>query len=178
MGHEGNGAMDELGGAQVGDARLGRRLIKRVERLGDAPSASIPGACNGRTETQAAYRFFDRARADKRALGWESVPAPHRVRTEARRAAHPVVLCLRDTSERDFNGQAIDGLGRLSHEAQRARPERQTRTARIVEWPDGQSGLMSVSCLIARESGARTGEKAHRMAFADPPGLSPLGPGR
>ena len=65
--------MDEFGGAQVGDSRLSRRLIKLADRLGDAPSASIPGACNGRNETQAAYRFFDQARADKRGLGWESV---------------------------------------------------------------------------------------------------------
>ena len=111
--------MDEFGGAQLGDARLGRRLIKLADRLGDAPSASIPEACAGRTETQAAYRFFDQARADKRGMGWESVLAPHMARTEARMAAHPVVLCLQDTTELDFNGQDIDGLGSLSYEAQR-----------------------------------------------------------
>ena len=99
--------MDEFGGAQVGDARLGRRLIKLVDRLGDAPSASIPGACNGRTETQAAYRFFDQARADKRGLGWESVLAPHMARTEARMAAHPVVLCLQDTGARQDSCRLI-----------------------------------------------------------------------
>jgi len=32
----------------------------------------------------------------------------------------PVVLCLQDTTELDFNGQAIDGLGPLSYEAQRS----------------------------------------------------------
>lgn len=57
------------------------------------------------------YRFFGQARADKRGLGWESVLAPHMARTEARMAAHPVVLCLQDTTELDFNGQDIDGLG-------------------------------------------------------------------
>jgi hypothetical protein len=31
-----------------------------------------------------------------------------------------VVLCLQDTTELDFNGQAIAGLGPLSYEAQRA----------------------------------------------------------
>jgi hypothetical protein len=30
-----------------------------------------------------------------------------------------VVLCLQDTTELDFNGQAIAGLGPLSYEAQR-----------------------------------------------------------
>jgi len=34
-------------------------------------------------------------------------------------AAHPVVLCLQDTTELDFNGQDIGGLGSLSYEAQR-----------------------------------------------------------
>ncbi|EXJ15992.1 Mobile element protein [Imhoffiella purpurea] len=34
-------------------------------------------------------------------------------------AAHPVVLCLQDTTELDFNGQTIKGLGPLSYEAQR-----------------------------------------------------------
>jgi hypothetical protein len=32
---------------------------------------------------------------------------------------HPVVLCLQDTTELDFNGQSIEGLGPLSYEAQR-----------------------------------------------------------
>jgi hypothetical protein len=119
MDHEGSWAMEEFGGAQLGDARLGKRLIKLAQRLGDAPSSSIPGACNGHAETQGAYRLFDQARADKRKLGWESVLAPHLARTEDRMAEHPVVLCLQDTTELDFNGQAIDGLGSLSFEAQR-----------------------------------------------------------
>lgn len=111
--------MDEFGEAQTGDKRLTKRLVKLAARLGDAPSASIPGACNGRSETQAAYRFLDQARADKRGLSWEKVLAPHLARTEERMAAHPVVLCLQDTTELDFNGQDIDGLGSLSYEAQR-----------------------------------------------------------
>lgn len=111
--------MAEFGEAQVGDARLSRRLVKLADRLGDAPSASIPGACNGHAETQGAYRLFDQARSDKRGLGWESVLAPHMARTEARMAEHPVVLCLQDTTELDFNGQDIDGLGPLSYKAQR-----------------------------------------------------------
>ena len=112
-------AMDEFGKAHMGDARLTKRLIKLADRLGDAPSASIPGACNGHAETQAAYRFLDQARTDKRDVCWETVLAPHMARTEARMGEHSVVLCLQDTTELDFNGQAIDGLGSLSYAAQR-----------------------------------------------------------
>lgn len=111
--------MAEFAGADMGDARLTKRLVKLADRLGDAPSASIPGACNGRAETQAAYRLFDQAREEKRGLGWEEVLAPHMAQTETRMAEHPVVLCLQDTTELDFNGQDMDGLGRLSYEAQR-----------------------------------------------------------
>ncbi len=81
--------MDEFAGADMGDARLTKRLIKLADRLGDAPSASIPGACNGRAETQAAYRLFDQARVQKRGLGWEEVLAPHMARTEMRMAEPP-----------------------------------------------------------------------------------------
>ena len=119
MNHEASWAMDEFGKAQMGDARLTKRLVKLADRLSDAPSASIPGACNGRSETQAAYRFLDQARTEKRDLCWEAVLAPHMARTEARMGEHSVVLCLQDTTELDFNGQAIDGLGSLSYEAQR-----------------------------------------------------------
>ena len=38
---------------------------------------------------------------------------------QARMRQHPVVLCLQDTTELDFNGQDIAGLGPLSYEAQR-----------------------------------------------------------
>jgi hypothetical protein len=103
MSHTGNWAMEEFAGANVGDGRLTKRLIKLADRLGSAPSASIPGACNGRAETQGVYRLFDQARAEKRGLGWEDVLAPHMARTEARMAAHPVVLCLQDTTELDFD---------------------------------------------------------------------------
>lgn len=62
----------------------------------------------------AAYRFFDNARVD-----WRAIMAPHWEQTEQRMAAQPVVLCLQDTTELDFNGQDSFGLGPLSYEAQR-----------------------------------------------------------
>jgi hypothetical protein len=45
--------------------------------------------------------------------------APHWQKTQQRMAAHPVVLCLQDTTELDFNGQDALGPGPLSYEAQR-----------------------------------------------------------
>lgn len=115
----GNWADDEFGGANLGDGRLNLRLIKLATRFAEQPTASIPGACDDWAETMAAYRFFDQASADRRGLSWELILQPHIVGSEARMAQHPVVLCLQDTTELDFNGQDIEGLGPLSYEAQR-----------------------------------------------------------
>lgn len=112
-------AMEEFAGAALGDGRLNRRLIKLATRFADKPTASIPGACADWAETQAVYRFFDQASDDKRGLGWQAILAPHMAQTEARMRQHAVVLCLQDTTELDFNGQQIAGLGPLSYEAQR-----------------------------------------------------------
>jgi hypothetical protein len=112
-------AAEEFAGAALGDARLNKRLIKLAARFADKPTASLPGACPDWAETQAVYRFFDQASNEKRPMSWQDILDPHIARTEARMRHHPVVLCLQDTTELDFNGQTIGGLGPLSYEAQR-----------------------------------------------------------
>lgn len=112
-------AMEEFAGAALGDKRLNQRLVKLATRFADKPTASIPGACGDWSETQAAYRFFEQSSEKKRKLGWHDILAPHVACTQTRIRQHPVVLCLQDTTELDFNGQETAGLGPLSYEAQR-----------------------------------------------------------
>ena len=107
-------AEEEFRGIYLGDKRRDRRAVKLLERVAERPTASIPGACNGWAETQAAYRFLAQERFE-----WMDVLEPIRQCTRARMAEHAVVLCLQDTTELDFNAQAIGGLGPLSYEAQR-----------------------------------------------------------
>jgi len=106
--------MEEFRGIDLGDKRLDRRAVLLAERLAEKPLASIPGACNGWAETQAAYRFFSQEELD-----WRELLAPHTACTLERMRPHRVVLCLQDTTELDFDGQTIRGLGPLSYEAQR-----------------------------------------------------------
>ncbi|MEN3813578.1 IS4 family transposase [Chromobacterium piscinae] len=103
-----------MSGVNLGDRRLSCRLVKLLERLSKQPSASIPDACGGWAETKAAYRLLSH---DK--IGWTDILEPHWARTQERMREESVVLCLQDTTELDFNGQAIEGLGPLSYEAQR-----------------------------------------------------------
>jgi hypothetical protein len=49
----------------------------------------------------------------------ESILRPHRDATRQRMVGQPRALLVQDTTELDFNGQAIEGLGPLSYEAQR-----------------------------------------------------------
>ena len=73
-------------------------------------------------------------------MGWQDILDPHIARTEARRRQHPVVLCLQDTTELDFNGPSIDGLGPLSDEAQRGMSLHPTDAWRWAREPKGDDG--------------------------------------
>lgn len=107
-------ATEEFRDIDLGDKRLDRRAVLLAERLSEKPEASIPEACGGWAETLAAYRFLEQDKVD-----WRDILAPHWQCTETRMAACPVVLCIQDTTELDFNGQQAAGLGPLSYEAQR-----------------------------------------------------------
>lgn len=98
----------------LGDQRLNRRAATLLEALEDAPSASLPGACKGWGNTQAAYRFLSNEK-----VNWEAILSPHVDSVLARMREHPVVLNIQDTTELDYHGQGIEGLGPLSYEAQR-----------------------------------------------------------
>ena len=105
---------DEFKTIELGDPRLNRRAVLLAERLGQKPSASIPNACQSWAETAAAYRFLSNEQ-----VSWDKVLSPHWQASQARMAQHKVVLCIQDSTELDYNGQAITGLGPLSYEAQR-----------------------------------------------------------
>ncbi|MBB1632663.1 IS4 family transposase [Cupriavidus sp. UME77] len=105
---------EEFEGLNLGDPRRDRRAKELLKRFAANPTASIPGACDGWSETMAAYRFLGNEEIE-----WTDVMQPHWERTAARAGQFPVVLCIADTTELNFNGQEVEGLGPLSFEAQR-----------------------------------------------------------
>lgn len=121
-------AAAELGGADLGDARLNRRLVRVAERLGAQPGASIPVACNGWAETQAAYCW----------LAHEAVTGAHADPlgdcSVERMRGQPVVLCIRDSTELNYSTQpGIAGLGPLNTVQQHGLPVHPT----LAVTPDG-----------------------------------------
>ena len=102
---------EELETADFGDQRLNERVVQVLESLADRPTASIPAALGGRSELEAAYRFFDN---DKVTL--EKVLQAHFHVTTKRCTEQRIVLCAQDTSELDFSRpqQQVSGAGPLA----------------------------------------------------------------
>jgi hypothetical protein len=103
-------AQDEVADVSLGDKRLRNRLERILSDLGQRPNLSIPAACGGRAEMEAAYRFFDN---DKVTL--EKVIQPHFLKTRERIAQHERVLLINDSTELDLTRpeQQIEGVGDL-----------------------------------------------------------------
>lgn len=91
------------------------RLVTLAENFFAQPTASIPQAYDDCTDTQAAYRFFSNDKVE-----WKAILDAHIQSSVACMARQDVVLCIQDTSELDFNGEKVTGLGVLSYENQRA----------------------------------------------------------
>ena len=103
-------AQEEVDIVDLGDERLDARLEWLLSALGSRPQLSIPAACGGRAEMEAAYRFFDN---DK--VTFDKVLAPHIARTLERVAEQKVALLVQDTSEIELTRpeQQVAGVGTL-----------------------------------------------------------------
>src|SRR5437016_5579195 len=102
-------AEHELRYADLGDARLNKRLSRLVADLASRPESSIPQATVSWAATKAAYRFFDNKRVDA-----DDIRAAHRAATEQRLPDAGPVLALQDTTQLDFSRHpATQGLGYL-----------------------------------------------------------------
>src|SRR3989304_10203976 len=87
----------EMRTVELQDKRLNDRLTAILSAWSERPTASIPAACGGWSETVAAYRFFDNEN-----VTYERLLAPHAERTVQRMADQKVVLLVQDTTELDF----------------------------------------------------------------------------
>ena len=94
----------EFGDADLGDARLSRRLGELARKLADRPGASFPKALDD-AELEAAYRFFGNAKVTP-----EAILAPH-FRQSARRSSRcKRIIVAHDTTAFEFGGKSsLDG---------------------------------------------------------------------
>jgi len=106
-------AQQEFGGAQLGDARLSKRLVESATIKAQAPSRAFCGAAKGdRAAMKGYYRMIEQP--DTSALTMANILAPHRQQTARRMMAQKTVLCVQDGSELNYtNLDSCTGLGEL-----------------------------------------------------------------
>ena len=92
----------ELDGVDLNDKRLNKRFAMILDRLSSKPNVSIPAACNGWSETLAAYRFFNNPK-----LSPEKLLDPHIAATTRRAEECPVVLVAQDTTELEWTRKEV-----------------------------------------------------------------------
>lgn len=101
---------DELGDANLGDARRTQRLIRVVEDLAAKPHASVPQASRDKAAMQGVYDFWANRRVDANAI-----IRAHAIRCVDRMAGETTVLAIQDTTELDYSHhRSTQGLGSIS----------------------------------------------------------------
>jgi hypothetical protein len=103
-------ARAEVAGADLGDARLTKRLEIIADSLAKRPGESLPDVAGDEAALEAVYRFLGNA-----AVRPEAVLAPHVAQTCRRSEGRKRVLAVFDTTEVRFGGER-EGLGYLTHE--------------------------------------------------------------
>jgi hypothetical protein len=98
--------VEEMKTAALRDKRLNARMMKILDQLSSRPTCSIPNACGGKAETEAAYRFFDNDR-----VSFAEVLQPHVNATLRRIEAQASVILVQDTTEIDLTRPEIQVAG-------------------------------------------------------------------
>jgi Druantia protein DruA/Transposase DNA-binding/Transposase Tn5 dimerisation domain len=107
----------ELGGANMGDARLTARLLEMTGMFYAKPTANIPQACGSAMAAKAAYRFLDNEK-----IHWQAILEPHYAATEARVREQPLVLVAQDTTSLNYSSHPhTQGLGPIGTQSEKVR---------------------------------------------------------
>ena len=105
-------AEEEFGRAELGDARLERRLCILARDFYARPERNLPQRCGGdRARAKAAYRFFDHPQ-----VKLASVLQSHYEATAQRVARETVVLAVQDTTSLNYSTHpATENLGPIGN---------------------------------------------------------------
>lgn len=104
-------AEQEFGGAQLGDARLSRRLVMSAQRQAEQPGRAFTGVAQGDWPAiRGYYRLIDHP--DTEAVTMAAILRPHREQTLRRMQNESHVLCIQDGTQLNYGGlDKCAGLG-------------------------------------------------------------------
>lgn len=97
---------DEFAGADLGDVRRHRRLIRVAEQIQARAGESLPSIFSDPSQLEGAYRLFNNEDVDA-----EELMNAHVRCVRSRALAETEVLVLHDTTGISFGGEAREGLG-------------------------------------------------------------------
>lgn len=104
---------EEMAGAELGDARLNRRLGVIVAAIARRPGKSLPKALVSSAALEATYRFMSND-----AVTPAGILAPHIAASCDRVEEAGFALAIHDTTACEFKGELREGLGRLAQRQQ------------------------------------------------------------
>lgn len=103
-------AEEEFWGAELGDARLTKRLLAIARDFYARPGADIPQASGTRAKAKGAYRFLDNKQIEMKTL-----LNPHYEATVERIKKQSVVLAVQDTTSLNYTAHpSTQGLGPIT----------------------------------------------------------------
>ena len=85
--------VDEMKAVDLHDKHLDAHLREVLSQLSSHPTASIPAACGGRAEMEAAYRLFDNDQ-----VSFDAILQSHSEATRRRIGEQSVVILAQDTT--------------------------------------------------------------------------------
>lgn len=99
-------AAEEFSGAELGDGRRTKRLIKIVRSIEQDPGISFPKAMRSDAELEAFYRFINND-----GFSAARILQPHRLATWERARQAKDVLVIHDTTHVELPGDPREGMG-------------------------------------------------------------------
>ncbi len=150
----------ELSGANLGDKRRNKRLVKIVSDLAAQPNESVPQASRDNAAMQGTYEFWGNRRIEA-----SQIIAAHTTSTIERIKEHQVVLALQDKTELDLGKrQRTRGIGAIGNQGAKGL---HLHTVLAVSESGVPLGLLEEK-MWAREKGRKgKGEKERRRKIAE-----------
>jgi hypothetical protein len=142
----------EFQGANLGDLRRERRLVKVAGALAGDPRGSLHGCLRDWNELIAAYRLLNSP-----AISLENVTQPHRDKTLNACGAAGEYLLIEDTTTLDFSSHHwTRGLGRIGNDSGRGLFLHSTLALRVERWSEKHQPQTSAAGVLALNCWART----------------------
>jgi len=149
-------AAEEFGGAELGDRRRTRRLVRVAAQLATDPHGTLPQTFSIWSELKAAYRLLDEPD-----VTGQAILAPHtsRVGRDCRRPGD--YLFVEDTTAMDYSSHpAAKDLGPIGNGRQRGLYVHSTLAMRIDAWTATQEPQVTIAGVAAQHCWVRTKRKA------------------